>query len=73
MPLFVGVDGNRYVSLNFERIKYWISVGAQPTETVSQLLGQAGVMPWAPEKPSRYKRRILAPNVDIPDGKKEKE
>lgn len=68
-----GPDGNRYLSLDIERIKYWISVGAQPTETVGQLLGQAGVIPRPPEKPSRFKTRMLTADVDIPDGKKEKE
>ena len=69
----VGPDGNRYLSLDFERIKHWISVGAQPTETVGQLLGQAGAIPRPPERPSRTKRRAETADWDIPDGKKEKE
>lgn len=32
--------GSKYVQLNFERAKYWLSVGAQPTDTVSRLLGK---------------------------------
>ncbi|MCH7472672.1 30S ribosomal protein S16 [bacterium] len=28
------------VSLNEERIKHWLSVGAQPTETVRRLIGK---------------------------------
>lgn len=32
--------GVKYCDLDFERVKYWISVGAQPTNTVSRLLGK---------------------------------
>jgi len=33
-------DGAKRVVLNFERIKYWLTVGAQPTEIVARLLGK---------------------------------
>lgn len=33
------------VELNVGRIKYWLSVGAQCSETVERLLGSAGVLP----------------------------
>ncbi|MCR5289710.1 MAG: 30S ribosomal protein S16 [Treponema sp.] len=29
------------VSVNSERVKYWLGVGAQPTETVKKLLNKA--------------------------------
>lgn len=29
-------------------IRYWLSVGAQPSQTVARLLGQAGVIPKPP-------------------------
>eukprot|EP00958_Prasinococcus_capsulatus_P029733 scaffold7647_cov403-Prasinococcus_capsulatus_cf.AAC.5 len=32
-------DGNKHLGLNFERVKYWLGVGAQPSDTVSRLLG----------------------------------
>lgn len=32
------------VSLNFERALYWINVGAQPTDTVRNILSREGVM-----------------------------
>ena len=38
-------DGNKHVGLNIERIKYWLSVGAQPSAVVQRLLAQAGVLP----------------------------
>jgi small subunit ribosomal protein S16 len=28
------------VNLNFERVKYWLSVGAQPTDVVARLLSK---------------------------------
>jgi small subunit ribosomal protein S16 len=31
--------------LNEERIRYWLSCGAQPTDRVSRLLAKAGVLP----------------------------
>jgi small subunit ribosomal protein S16 len=43
-------DGHKHVGLNVERIKYWLSVGAQPSETVARLLGQAGVIPAMPRR-----------------------
>jgi small subunit ribosomal protein S16 len=33
-----------YFDVNDERVKYWLSVGAQPTETVARLLGEKGIM-----------------------------
>ncbi len=32
------------ISLNFERALYWVSVGAQPTDTVRTILSKEGVM-----------------------------
>ena len=43
-------DGHKHVGLNDERIKYWLSVGAQPSDTVARLLGQAGVIPALPRR-----------------------
>jgi small subunit ribosomal protein S16 len=33
---------DRQVQLNRERIEYWLSVGAQPTDTVRQILRKNG-------------------------------
>eukprot|EP00884_Botryococcus_braunii_P002246 jgi/Botrbrau1/12021/Bobra.247_2s0025.1 len=61
-----GRDGNKHVGLNFERIRYWLSVGAQPTDTVARLLGQAGVIPRpppsfgpskGPKNPDKFKKK----------------
>ena len=33
------------VKLNLERVKYWLSVGAQPSDTVRTFLKKAGLWP----------------------------
>jgi small subunit ribosomal protein S16 len=38
-------DHNERIVLNADRLKYWISVGAQPTDRVSKFLGNAGLAP----------------------------
>ncbi|MBN9565580.1 MAG: 30S ribosomal protein S16 [Alphaproteobacteria bacterium] len=43
------------IVLNTDRIKHWLSVGAQPTDRVAKFLGQAGViaMPAIRETPNK--------------------
>ena len=41
-------NNEKLVALNIERIKYWLSVGAQPTIPVYKLLGMAGLLPIHP-------------------------
>ncbi len=36
-------EPDKQLSLNRERIEYWLSVGAQPSETVAQLLKRGGI------------------------------
>eukprot|EP00891_Asterochloris_glomerata_P009981 jgi/Astpho2/9981/fgenesh1_pm.00153_%23_5_t len=50
-----GKDGNKHITLDIDRIKYWMSVGAQPSVTVGRLLGQAGVIPPPPPRQSQQK------------------
>ncbi len=38
-------DHAERVVLNAERVKHWLSVGAQPTDRVARFLGQAGMIP----------------------------
>nr|QID92318.1 ribosomal protein S16 [Staphisagria macrosperma] len=40
-----GEDVDGRMKLNFERIRYWLSVGAQPSEAVKRILIRAGVIP----------------------------
>ncbi|CAJ0906329.1 7841_t:CDS:2 [Entrophospora sp. SA101] len=44
------LDGIKNIELNIERIKYWLGVGAQPSETVARLLSKAGIIPPIPRK-----------------------
>ncbi|CAA7409321.1 unnamed protein product [Spirodela intermedia] len=43
-----GQDGGKRMGLNFDRVKYWLSVGAQPSEPVQRLLFRAGLLPPPP-------------------------
>ena len=36
-------EADKQINLKRERIEYWLSVGAQPTETVSDLLVRNGI------------------------------
>ncbi len=49
---------DKRMELNNERIEYWLSVGAQPTETVKNLLKKSGIV--VPE-PKRKKKKKKAP------------
>jgi small subunit ribosomal protein S16 len=37
-------EPEKRMDLKAERIRYWLSVGAQPSETVQSLLKQAGIL-----------------------------
>ena len=41
-PLLAKDDENR-VKLNADRVSYWLSVGAQPTDRVARMLDKAGI------------------------------
>ena len=43
-------EGVKKVNLKTDRIKYWIGVGAQPSNTVGRLLGQSGLIPVFPKQ-----------------------
>lgn len=36
-------DQSKAVVLNADRVRYWLSVGASPTETVANLISKAGI------------------------------
>jgi small subunit ribosomal protein S16 len=48
-PMVRNVDARTV--LNANRIRYWLSVGAQPSEKVQALLNRAGVKKPAPGEP----------------------
>lgn len=35
------LDGAKHISLNFERVKFWLAYGAEPSPRVAWLLGKA--------------------------------
>ena len=36
-------EKDKQVALNRDRVQYWLGVGAQPTETVANMLKRAGI------------------------------
>ncbi|MEZ5965879.1 MAG: 30S ribosomal protein S16 [Planctomycetota bacterium] len=46
--------------INAERVKYWLSVGAQPTETVVTLIKRAGIT-LPVRKPRKPRKRTAKP------------
>ena len=60
-PMLPKTDETR-VKLDAERAKYWLSVGAQPSDRVSRILDSAGLMkrtaPVNPEKAMPKKKRV---------------
>ena len=47
--------GQKKLRLKEARIKYWLGVGAQPSDTVARLLGVAGILPPYPYRPRPVK------------------
>ena len=45
-------DDAKALVLNTERVEYWLSVGAQPSDTVRTLLKRAGIDPTPGKKPA---------------------
>mmetsp|Transcript_8971 Transcript_8971/g.8010 ORF Transcript_8971/g.8010 Transcript_8971/m.8010 type:complete len:106 (+) Transcript_8971:21-338(+) len=45
-------DGVKEIIFNSERIKYWISVGAQPSDRVAWLLAKCDILPAVPTRNS---------------------
>lgn len=43
-------QGNKEVRLQVDRIKYWLSVGAQPSDTVAKLISMADIVPDVPKQ-----------------------
>ena len=43
-------DKTERLSLDLERIKYWLSQGAQPSERIARFLGEANVIPMPKQR-----------------------
>lgn len=68
-PILANDDSNR-VTLNEERIKYWLGEGAKPSERVTKFLSKAGIieMPALPVRPKKS-----APSEKTLERQREKE
>ncbi len=53
-------ENPKRVTLNEERIKYWLSHGATPSERVERFLGEAGIVPAPPIRERPIKSRPKA-------------
>lgn len=57
----VAKDPTKQLELNVERIKHWLSVGAQPSDTVNDILAQKGLIDadkWKAKRAGRVKKKI---------------
>lgn len=48
-------EGVKEIRLKTDRLKYWLSVGAQPSDRVAWILGKFGILPPPPRKYSPQK------------------
>nr|QID92314.1 ribosomal protein S16 [Consolida orientalis] len=63
-----GEDVDGRMKLKFERIKYWLSVGAQPSEAVKRILIRAGVIPPTDDHPMAQLSQTFDTNTDNNEG-----
>ncbi len=76
-------DKKERISVEAERVKYWISKGARPTLRVSRILGEAQLMPMPkagnnplkaiPKKDRKKEGDKEAPKADAPKAEAPKE
>lgn len=57
----IAVAGVKEIRLKKDRIQYWLSVGAQPSDRVAWLLGKFGILPPPPRK---YSPQKMVPKKD---------
>merc|ERR1711865_399373 len=50
----------KHVRLDVERVRHWLSVGAQPSESVGRLLGLAAIIPQMPNRTPQPKKEAAA-------------
>lgn len=54
-------DPAKQIQLDDERVKYWLSVGAQPSDTMNDILAKRGLInadAWKAVRASRVKRKL---------------
>ena len=62
-------DKKERIKVEAERVKYWMSKGAQPTMRVSRLLGEVQLMPM-PKPGNNPLKAIPKKDTPVADGKK---
>lgn len=64
-------DGSKDITLNFERAKYWIGVGAKPSESVARILAKVTKKPPLSSMATLYRngRNALGLLDSIPLGR----
>lgn len=53
--------GIKEIRLKADRLRYWISVGAQPSDRVAWILGKFGILPPPPQ---RFSVQRMVPKKD---------
>ena len=58
--------GSKFLRLKSDRVKYWLAVGAQPSDTMARLLGKVNLLPPAPVRSLVPKWRVLGLSAPPP-------
>merc|ERR1712097_83121 len=73
-------DNKERIKVEAERVKHWMSKGAQPTLRVSRILGEAQIMPMPkpgnnPQKavPKKERKKTEEPKKEAPKQEAKKE
>lgn len=53
-------EGKKNLRLHFDRVRYWIGVGAQPSDRVAKILGKSGMLPDLPVRSYMVKPEPVA-------------
>ncbi len=64
-------EGDEKYQLKEDRIKYWLSVGAQPTDTVASLLRKAGITGTSEEEEETVEAAEAAEAEQADEGEEE--
>jgi len=51
-------DGMKEIRLKEDRLKYWLGVGAQPSDRVALILSKFGILPPPPRRFSPQKQNV---------------
>jgi small subunit ribosomal protein S16 len=51
----VNAGGQKEIRVKTDRVQYWLSVGAQPSDRVAWILGKFGILPPLPHQYSPQK------------------